>query len=853
MAVKKKKTKSNTRAAKPAAKNEKKESRDIRIDKGEVIRIAVVFLAFFIILTFIPAINNGWLGGIVAGFLKGLFGPMYFVLPFFILIIDVMWTRDHEKGVAKTKYLLYALEFVFLSIIVQVAAAGDDITFGTLYPKGKELQSAGIICGSVAMLFTSTIGNIASTVLAILGIIICALFLFGTTPKATVMAVINYFRESVSRPVEDDGEGGDAGEAADERRVFRHGERKIEADDLVGDKKPVTVELPEDPAARRRAKDKYYEDYDDGIEDLGKRRPARAESDDPAVVIDDGIPPFDLAPDIKHTRAPAAPKTAGFNTAKAEFPLPQEGERNPEANAADPVAESEDDELFLDPVEDTPYVFPPISLLTEGDSGNTRPPQSEIERTSRKLEDVLASFNVKAKVINCTCGPTVTRYELQPETGVRVKAISNLADDIALHLAATSVRIENIPGKAAVGIEIPNKANYIVRLRDLIENSAFRDSKSRLYTALGEDVAGNPVYLDIAKMPHLLIAGATGMGKSVCINSLIVSLLYRNHPNDVKLILIDPKKVEFQPYNDIPHLLVPVITEPKNAAGTLNWACNEMENRYNLIQEVGVRDLAGYNNMIADDPERKPMPQIVIIIDELADLMMTAPDDVETSICRLAQKARAAGIHLVIGTQRPSVDVVTGLIKANIPSRIAFTVASQVDSRTILDMTGAEKLLGRGDMLYYPVGAMKPMRVQGAFVDDKSELAGITQFIREAAVAHYDENIMQQIEQEAKLCGMKGKRGAAAAEAADDGGDDRSDPMLMDAIEVAIECGTVSTSLLQRRLSLGYARAARIIDKMERKGFIGQFDSTTKKRAILITHEQFLEMKLNGDKSDAGE
>lgn len=855
MAEKKKSKKSNTRQAKPAAKTEKKENRDISIDKGEVIRIAVGFVAFFIILTFIPAINNGWLGGAVANCLKGLFGPMYFVLPFFILLIDVMWTRDHDKGVARTKYLLYALEFVFLSIIVQVAAAGDDITFGTLYPKGKELQSAGIICGSLAMLFTSTIGNVASAVLAILGIIICALFLFGTTPKATVTAIINYFKESSSRAKSDDDYEDDGPEAVDERRVFRRGERSIEADDMVGNKKPISVDLPEDPAARRRAKDKYYEDYDDGIEDLGRRRAPREENDDPAVVIDDGIPPFDLAPEIKHTHAPAS-KTAGFNTARAEFPLPQDSGPKPApesaANTAGNDAETEDDELFLDPVEDTPYVFPPISLLTEGDSGNTRPPQSEIERTSRKLEDVLASFNVKAKVINCTCGPTVTRYELQPETGVRVKAISNLADDIALHLAATSVRIENIPGKAAVGIEIPNKANYIVRLRALIENSAFRDSKSRLYTALGEDVAGNPVYLDIAKMPHLLIAGATGMGKSVCINSLIVSLLYRNHPNDVKLILIDPKKVEFQPYNDIPHLLVPVITEPKNAAGTLNWACNEMENRYNLIQEVGVRDLAGYNNMIADDPERKPMPQIVIIIDELADLMMTAPDDVETSICRLAQKARAAGIHLVIGTQRPSVDVVTGLIKANIPSRIAFTVASQVDSRTILDMTGAEKLLGKGDMLYYPVGAMKPMRVQGAFVDDKSELAGITQFIREAAVAHYDENIIQQIEQEAKLCGMKGKRGAAAAEAADDG-DDRADPMLMDAIEVAIECGTVSTSLLQRRLSLGYARAARIIDKMERKGFIGQFDSTTKKRAILITHEQFLEMKLNGEKSDAAE
>ena len=850
MAEKKKKKKSSARTTKSPDRIEKKVNREINIDTGEVIRIAIGFVAFFIILTFIPAINNGWLGGAVANFLKGLFGPMYFVLPFFILIIDIMWARDHEKGVAKTKSLLYALEFVFLSIIVQVAAAGDDISFGTLYPKGKTLESAGLICGSVAMLFTSTIGNVASTVLAIMGIIICALFLFGTTPKATVTAVVNYFKESSSRAEDEESDEEDEEEAADERRVFRRGERRIEADDMVGAQKPVSVDLPEDPAARRRAKDKYYEDYDDGIEDLGKKRPARGE--DSAQTADDGVPPFDLEPEIKHTHAPAA-KTPGFNTARAEFPLPQDGSRGDATDLAGTPDEKDEDDLFLDPVEDTPYVFPPISLLTEGDAGNIRPPQSEIERTSRKLEEVLASFNVKAKVINCTCGPTVTRYELQPETGVRVKAISNLADDIALHLAATSVRIENIPGKAAVGIEIPNKANYIVRLRTLIENSAFRDSKSRLYTALGEDVAGNPVYLDIAKMPHLLIAGATGMGKSVCINSLIVSLLYRNHPNDVKLILIDPKKVEFQPYNDIPHLLVPVITEPKNAAGTLNWACNEMENRYNLIQEVGVRDLAGYNNMIVDDPERKPMPQIVIFIDELADLMMTAPDDVETSICRLAQKARAAGIHLIIGTQRPSVDVVTGLIKANIPSRIACTVASQVDSRTILDMTGAEKLLGKGDMLYYPVGAMKPMRVQGAFVDDKSELNSVTQFIREAAVAHYDENIMQQIEQEAKLCGMKGKRGAAAAEATDDGGDDRSDPMLMDAIEVAIECGTVSTSLLQRRLSLGYARAARIIDKMERKGFIGQFDSTTKKRAILITHEQFLEMKLNGEKGDSAE
>ena len=485
-------------------------------------------------------------------------------------------------------------------------------------------------------------------------------------------------------------------------------------------------------------------------------------------------------------------------------------------------------------------------LTADTGNGMGGPSGAEVERTSRKLEEVLASFNVKAKVINSTYGPTVTRYELQPETGVRVKAISNLADDIALHLAATAVRIENIPGKAAVGVEIPNKATSTVRLRGLIDNALFRDNKSRLFCSLGEDVAGSPVYLDIAKMPHLLVAGATGQGKSVCINSLIISLLYRNHPNDVKLILIDPKTVEFSDYKDIPHLLVPVINDPKNAAGTLNWACSEMEKRYRLIQEVGARDLMGYNNAVANDPERELMPQIVIFIDEFADLMMTAPDDVETSVCRLAQKARAAGIHLVIGTQRPSVDVITGLIKANIPSRIALTTTSAVDSRTILDMTGAEKLLGKGDMLYYPVGAMKPIRVQGAFVDGKGEVAAVTQFIKEAAQAQYDDAIMQQIEQEAKLCGMKGKKGAAAAAEADDG-DDKTDPMFMDAIEVAIESGTVSTSLLQRRLSLGYARAARIIDKMERRGYIGEFDAATKKRNILITREQFAELKLNGE------
>ena len=786
--------------------------KQIKIERSEIIRWVVGFIAFFIILTFIPAINNGWFGNLIATFLKGLFGPMYYVVPFLILVIDIFWGRDHANNVARVKYIIYALEFIFISIFVQILVAGsEEPALNQLYSQGIELKSAGLISGSIAMLFTVTIGTTASMVLAILGIFICTVLLCGATPKDTVMAIVNYFRDAAKRAKEAREE-----EEEEEEPEIPTPRRKKK---LEEEKSELPVALPEDPA---------LEEEKPGFETISE---------------------YDAATDTELTPDPLEPIVAEAATepeeAVAESSSP---ETIPEIiEETEEVEDEEDEELCLEPIEDTPYVFPPISLLT-ADSGNGMggPSGAEVERTSRKLEEVLASFNVKAKVINSTYGPTVTRYELQPETGVRVKAISNLADDIALHLAATAVRIENIPGKAAVGVEIPNKATSTVRLRGLIDNPIFRDNKSRLFCSLGEDVAGSPVYLDIAKMPHLLVAGATGQGKSVCINSLIISLLYRNHPNDVKLILIDPKTVEFSDYKDIPHLLVPVINDPKNAAGTLNWACSEMEKRYRLIQEVGARDLMGYNNAVANDPERELLPQIVIFIDEFADLMMTAPDDVETSVCRLAQKARAAGIHLVIGTQRPSVDVITGLIKANIPSRIALTTTSAVDSRTILDMTGAEKLLGKGDMLYYPVGAMKPIRVQGAFVDGKGEVAAVTQFIKEAAQAQYDDAIMQQIEQEAKLCGMKGKKGAAAAAEADDG-DDKTDPMFMDAIEVAIESGTVSTSLLQRRLSLGYARAARIIDKMERRGYIGEFDAATKKRNILITREQFAELKLNGE------
>jgi S-DNA-T family DNA segregation ATPase FtsK/SpoIIIE len=396
------------------------------------------------------------------------------------------------------------------------------------------------------------------------------------------------------------------------------------------------------------------------------------------------------------------------------------------------------------------YIFPPVSLLTQGTPPSNVDISEELQTTAKRLVDTLASFRVRTRIVNVSRGPTITRYELAPDEGIRVRQIVNLVDDISLNLATTGVRIEApIPGKQAVGIEVPNRVVATVYLRELVENPKFTALPSRISVSLGEDVAGEPIYVDISKMPHLLIAGATGMGKSVCINSMIVSLLYKAAPEEVKLILVDPKKVELNIYNGLPHLLVPVVSDPKKAAGALQWAVTEMERRFTLIEEVGMRDLRGYNNITKDDPEKEFLPQIVIIIDELADLMMTAPDDVEESVCRLAQKARAAGMHLIIGTQRPSVDVITGLIKANIPSRIAFTVASQTDSRVIIDIAGAEKLIGRGDMLYAPVGAAKPIRVQGAYVSE-NEIEEIISFIKNHyGTGEYNADVIDSIEREA--------------------------------------------------------------------------------------------------------
>ncbi|ADQ40480.1 cell division protein FtsK/SpoIIIE [Caldicellulosiruptor acetigenus I77R1B] len=471
------------------------------------------------------------------------------------------------------------------------------------------------------------------------------------------------------------------------------------------------------------------------------------------------------------------------------------------------------------------YLYPPIDYLKKPND-NLQVSRKDINENIRKLEETLKNFGIEAQVTEVNVGPTITRYELQPGQGVKVSRIVNLSDDIALALAAPSVRIEApIPNKSAIGIEIPNREPKPVYIRELIESPDFYTLQYKIPFAIGKDVAGSPVIADITKMPHLLIAGATGSGKSVCINSLIISILYRCVPDEVKLILIDLKVVELSLYNGIPHLLIPVVTDAKKAANALAWAVQEMTNRYKLFAAAGVRDIVGYNKWCEENGQEK-LPYIVIIIDELADLMMVSPAEVEDSICRLAQMARAAGMHLVVATQRPSVDVITGLIKANIPSRIAFAVSSQVDSRTILDQAGAEKLLGRGDMLYLPIGLAKPLRVQGAYVSE-SEVEKVVEFLKQNFNIEYNQEVIEEIN--SKVLDVK---------------DDKADELLIKAIQLVVEAQNVSTSFLQRKLRIGYSRAARLIDQMEERGIISKMDSTGK-RQVLITKEQFDEMLMN--------
>ena len=494
------------------------------------------------------------------------------------------------------------------------------------------------------------------------------------------------------------------------------------------------------------------------------------------------------------------------------------------------------------------YVLPPIECLNQPEFSSSEGFANEMQTTSKKLVEVLSSFGVETKLVGISRGPSVTRYELSPAPGVKISKITNLADDIALGLASSGVRIEApIPNKSAVGIEVPNKNRSTVTLREIISSAEYKKHAGKLLTvALGKDITGNVNCADLSKMPHLLIAGTTGSGKSVCLNCMITSILYNATPSQVKLLMIDPKQVEFTVYNGIPHLLVPVITDARKAAGSLAWAVSEMDNRYKAFSNCGVRDIGGFNKYVQSHPEIEPMPQIVIFIDELNDLMMVSPKEVEDSICRLAQKARAAGMHLVVATQRPSVDVITGVIKANIPSRLSLSVSSQVDSRTILDCIGAENLLGNGDMLFSPVGITKPVRIQGAYLSDE-EIERIVTFIKAQENAEYDDDIMSEIERNAAADNSGKKKSGGGASVADEGGN--YDALIEDAMDLITLADIASTTAIQRKLGVGYARAGRIMDQLEELGFVSAAEGN-KPRKVLVSRAQYLEMKAAGNEPE---
>ena len=567
----------------------------------------------------------------------------------------------------------------------------------------------------------------------------------------------------------------------------------------------------------------------DLFEEAPKPRKANPEN---SVVPEKPVQPPIADEDIAEKQAPEIEEPAPV----AEPAPAKVTAKEAAASAVEVAAEIAEQELIQKPV----YCFPPIDLLRSA-KGGALDGTAEMRENSQRLNETLASFKIEAHIINVTRGPSVTRYEVELEKGVRLNKLTTVADDIALSLGASGVRIAAVPGKiSVVGIEVPNRAVTTVSLRDVIDSNEFSKAKSKSSFAVGKDIGGNCIVGNIAKLPHMLIAGTTGSGKSVCMNSIIISLLYKASPEDVKLIMVDPKMVELGIYNGIPHLLIPVVTDPKKAAGSLQWAVTEMMRRYKSMSDAGVRDLEAYNSIMESEEDGKKLPQVVVIIDELADLMLVAAKEVEESICRIAQMGRAAGIHLIIATQRPSADVITGLMKANIPSRIAFAVASAMESRIILDTQGAEKLVGRGDMLFAPIGSGKPQRVQGCFVSDP-EVEAVATYVKENYLNNsYDQEVMEEIERKAAQAGSGKGAAAAVPEPSDEELD--GDEMLPAAVDVILETGQASVSMLQRRLKLGYARAARIVDEMEEKGIVGPFQGS-KPRTILITKDQWEAMK----------
>lgn len=774
--------------------------------------IITILLAVFM---YIDYGEGGFVNKGVKKVFCGLFGVCGFFVPAVMAGMSayIIKTKDTQKFWAKLGLSLLALANV--SALVNLPTGNDvEISF---FLGCADFIGGGLLGGCISVFMVKMVQTIASYIILSITLIILASLITGVSIFSVIGKwVRNTFLNAKTR----------YSEFMDERE--RYNEEQYDRENIYFDE-------PVGEASILDAANSFDAEIESGTK-TGKKKVKKAEKSEKQRLDDD----FSNGIDAIFGKLPeenGQDKTEDIQTAEKTGDTGKNDEPSEKAEKMSDKEKQAFNDEFNKAIEKpaAEYVFPKITLLNKPKvtSGDKR---DEMRRTAEKLISVLDNFGVKARLLQVTQGPTVTRYEIQPDTGIKLSKIVGLADDIALNLAVSTVLVAPVPGKAAVGIEIPNNKVSAVSIREILEADDFKKAKSKLTIALGKDIGGNVVIGDIAKMPHVLIAGATGSGKSVCVNSMIMSILFKSKPEDVKMIMIDPKVVELGVYNGIPHLLVPVVTDPKKAAGALNWAVTEMMRRYELFKDTGVRKLESYNKLMESEGGEK-IPQLVVIIDELADLMMVAAKEVEDYICRLTQLARAAGIHLIIATQRPSVDVITGLIKANVPSRIAFAVSSQVDSRTILDRGGAEKLLGRGDMLYYPSGARTPTRVQGAFVDDP-EIEKVLDFIKEnVGETHYSEDLAEEIERHAT-----GENGVTP-DTEDDG-----DELLPEAIELALSQGKISTSSIQRRLSVGYSRAGRIIDQMEARGIISGANGS-KPRDVLVSRAD-LDRSVNDEEEE---
>lgn len=775
-----------------------------------------------------------------------LIGKGAYVMPFALIGIAVLLFA-RPKGPVRLRGTCIALMPLLIGSIIHAFSCANEYdlsmsTLSGLLSTGMEGSSGGLLGGGLYILLEWALSSIGALLILLVLFIVSLLVACRITPQALYDMVrppeYEYEDEEERERYEAPLQLPNIHEAAaahaqrrEERRAHRKSDFDIPIDtDPPGEDKPGEELI--DPRKRKGkaiAPDEYLRSLRDNVKkkagsimDLVENKQPEEES----AHVSEPEPEHEAAP------APASKSKKTENISETE-------------QEAMNIAIDESQKAPM-PV----YDYPPIDLLTQGKHASVAGAEAELRESSACLLDTLDSFNIEAQIIGIVRGPSVTRFELTIPRGIKISRITALSDDIALSLGAANVRIAPIPDKVAVGIEVPNKTVNTVFIRECIGSPAFANAKSRLSFAVGKDITGKPVIGDIAKMPHMLIAGTTGSGKSVCTNSLIISLLYRATPDEVRLIMVDPKMVELSVYNGIPHLLIPVVTDPKKAAGALQWAVTEMMKRYRLFSERHVRDLEVYNKAIAeeDDPMLTKLPKIVVVIDELADLMLVAAKEVEESICRIAQMGRAAGVHLIIATQRPSSDVITGLMKANIPSRIAFAVASSLESRIILDTSGAEKLVGKGDMLYYPVGSGKPRRVQGCLIEDE-EVSAVTEYIKEHFQADYSDEVIQQVEANAQANEKNGKGGKAAANEPTVESD--RDEMYEDAVEVIVNTGMASVSMLQRRLKLGYSRAARLVDQMEEDGIVGPFQGS-KPREVLMTKEAWQERKLRqgGDQEE---